>query len=202
VPISPSFASECNARLSFDFSPRCQIAEIGRSLANDAQFTTSDLFHTSIRELSKPNVDQTLGAVFTADVFRLRGGSNEDFKIEGSRLIGYHGPSQFIVISKEIEILGQSCFLESPVKIVEFESGSRLMQIEKKCFSQCRLKSLCIPRTVEVLGKRCFAGSGRTKNVVGAITFESESRLIRIEEGCFQYCSLKSICIPRNVEVL
>jgi hypothetical protein len=59
------------------------------------------------------------------------------------------------------------------------------------------LKSICIPLNVEILPKSCFAQSK-----LESITFESESRLTRIEETCFLNCSLKSICIPRNVEIL
>jgi hypothetical protein len=52
-------------------------------------------------------------------------------------------------------------------------------------------------KEIEVLGKSCFACSN-----LETVTFESESRLTRIEESCFEKCSMKSICIPRNVEIL
>jgi hypothetical protein len=52
---------------------------------------------------------------------------------------------------------------------------------------------ISIPRNLEMLRKSCFK---RLK--LESITFESESRLTRIEESCFSSCSLKSISIPRN----
>jgi hypothetical protein len=61
------------------------------------------------------------------------------------------------------------------------------------------LKSICILRNVEILGKSCFAGDCTKFNSLESITFENDSRLTRIEDYCFQKCSLKSICIPRNV---
>jgi hypothetical protein len=50
---------------------------------------------------------------------------------------------------------------------------------------------------VEILGESCFAWSK-----LESVTFESESRLRRIEKSCFSGFSLTSICIPRNVEIL
>jgi hypothetical protein len=44
---------------------------------------------------------------------------------------------------------------------------------------------------VEILGESCFSGSK-----LEFITFESESRLMRMEKSCFYRCSLKSILIP------
>jgi hypothetical protein len=35
-----------------------------------------------------------------------------------------------------------------------------------------------------------------------SMSFESESRLTRIEDLCFSNCSLKSICIPENLEFI
>jgi hypothetical protein len=72
-----------------------------------------------------------------------------------------------------------------------------LTQIEESCFSWCSLKSIFIPRNVEVLPKLCFSHSK-----LELITFDYKSGLTEIEELCFSWCSLKSICIPRNVEIL
>jgi hypothetical protein len=60
------------------------------------------------------------------------------------------------------------------------------------------LKSVCIPRNVEILGSGCFFECKQLESV----TFEEESRLCRIEENCFSQCPLKSVCIPRNVKIL
>jgi hypothetical protein len=112
-----------------------------------------------------------------------------------------------ICIPRNVEMLGKSCFAGDYTKAnslesIIFESDSRLTRIEDSCFKCCSLKSMCIPRNVEMLGKLCFAGDYEKFNSLESITFENDSRLIRIEDSCFQQCSLKSINIPRNVEIL
>jgi hypothetical protein len=95
-----------------------------------------------------------------------------------------------------------------------------LSQIAETCFQRCSLQSICIPRSIEILGRSCFLGAsggvekelgpestgsllGREKRIVPmSVTFESKSLLMRFEESCFRRCSLESICIPRSVEVL
>jgi hypothetical protein len=49
------------------------------------------------------------------------------------------------------------------------------------------LQSICIPRNVEIFSKLCFA-----RSKLKLITFESESRLTRIEDLCFSNCSLEN----------
>jgi hypothetical protein len=55
-----------------------------------------------------------------------------------------------------------------------------------------------IGRNLEILGSKCFSSC---KSLLW-ITFESNSRLTRIESDAFSYSSLQSILIPRNVEIL
>jgi hypothetical protein len=72
-----------------------------------------------------------------------------------------------------------------------------LVRTEERCFSYCPLRSVLIPRSVDILGKACFAGSQ-----IGTIVFETESRMRRIEEACFAYCPLTEIHIPHSAEVV
>jgi hypothetical protein len=55
-----------------------------------------------------------------------------------------------------------------------------------------------IPNNVEILGWRCFFYC----KSLSSITFESSSRLTRIESEAFYGSSLQSILIPSNVEIL
>jgi hypothetical protein len=55
-----------------------------------------------------------------------------------------------------------------------------------------------IPRNVEILGSSCFPYC----ESLSSISFESNSRLIRIESSVFSSSSLQSIKIQRNVEIL
>jgi hypothetical protein len=55
-----------------------------------------------------------------------------------------------------------------------------------------------IPGAVEILGSSCFWNC----KSFSSISFESNSRLIRIESYAFSYSSLQSILIPCSVEIL
>jgi hypothetical protein len=85
---------------------------------------------------------------------------------------------------------------------VTFEPESQVRRIEELCFSGCSVRSLCIPASVEILGRMCLAGDWTKPNTIQTLTFESESRLIRIEESCFLNSFLKAIWIPRSVKFL
>lgn len=63
-----------------------------------------------------------------------------------------------ICIPSSVEFLGDSCFVHSTIRSLNFEPQSRLMGIGDSCFQSCSSTSICIPASVEVLGKSCFAG--------------------------------------------
>jgi hypothetical protein len=113
-------------------------------------------------------------------------------------LVRYLGASQDVHIWKEVIILGKSCFQGCKhVESITFSKESELKRIEELCFHSCFFKSICIPRTVEILCKSCFQCS-----TIAHARFEPDSRLKRIEETCFFKCKLKSIILPRFVETL
>jgi hypothetical protein len=65
------------------------------------------------------------------------------------------------------------------------------------------LKSICIPRNVEILPKSCFS-----RSKLESITFESESHLTLIKDSCFEDCSLEDVdylvyisAIPKSLDV-
>jgi hypothetical protein len=83
---------------------------------------------------------------------------------------------------------------------VIFESGSRLERIEAYAFSsnscaQSGLRSIVIPSSLVVLGESSFYGCWNLESV----SFESGSRLERIEEGTFEFSGLTSIDIPPSL---
>jgi hypothetical protein len=55
-----------------------------------------------------------------------------------------------------------------------------------------------IPRSVEILCSSCFYSC----ESLTSISFESNSRLTRIESNAFSSSSLQSIVIPRGVKIL
>jgi hypothetical protein len=105
-----------------------------------------------------------------------------------------------ISVPGRVEILCKRCFAATArLETCEFESGSKLIEIEEECFSNCHsLRSIRIPGSVEGLGRLCFHNCSKLK----VIEFEFESRLTRISELCFYQCSLATVCIPRSVEIL
>jgi hypothetical protein len=104
-----------------------------------------------------------------------------------------------VCIARSFDALCKSCFVSSKLVLISFEPGSRVNRIEESCFEFCSVQSICIPNSVEILCKSCFAGSQCKLLKINSITFEWESKLKPIEESCFKFCSLQSICIPSSV---
>jgi hypothetical protein len=120
-----------------------------------------------------------------------------------------------ICIPSSVEVLCEKCFeFCSCLRIVRFESASKLVRIEGRAFSECgSLESMCIPSTVEILSA-CSFYSCRSLHLV---RFESksglpdcqefpsfglrvDSRLREIAARVFALCdSLHSILIPSFV---
>jgi hypothetical protein len=63
-------------------------------------------------------------------------------------------------------------------------------------------RTVLVWKDVRVLGAFCFYETISSIWKLGGLQFEGDSSLVRIEESCFQACSLKEIVIPRSVEVL
>jgi hypothetical protein len=61
-----------------------------------------------------------------------------------------------INISRNVEILGKSCFSDSKVELITFENESQLAVIEDFCFLKCSMKSINIPRNVEYIAGSVF----------------------------------------------
>jgi hypothetical protein len=119
---------------------------------------------------------------------------------EAMSVIRYFGSDHNVILSREIEILGEgSFFFHKHISWLEFESGSRLTRIESMCFSKSSIRSICIPASVEILSAKCF---WRCKSLV-SLNFESGSRLTQIGDWAFFWCRmLDSVCIPASVEFL
>jgi hypothetical protein len=96
-------------------------------------------------------------------------------------------------------IVALSCFSAcSALSMVVFAPSSQLRRIESNAFSHSSLRTITIPRTVEVLCSSCFASCASLLSVF----FESGSRALRFEERAFTGSRNQSITVPRSVEVL
>jgi hypothetical protein len=65
------------------------------------------------------------------------------------------------------------------------------------------MRSICIPASVEVIGNSCFWNEHWGDTELARVTFESCSKLKRIDEfGFHGCCQLTSLCIPASVEYI
>jgi hypothetical protein len=131
----------------------------------------------------------------------------------------YSGTCTEVCVPDNIQILGQSAFISSKVKIVRL--GSALHTIEDKCFSHCAdleetifdpnsrlqrigqsayassgLKRIRIPRSVAVIGHSCFCRC----RLISDFNLETDSKLTKIEEKTFSDSSITQFTIPDSVE--
>jgi hypothetical protein len=90
--------------------------------------------------------------------------------------------------------------VEFCIRVARFEPRSRLTRIQDRAFFTCSsLESICLPRTVELLCDKCFAGCDELR----IVEFESNSQVTCIEGDAFRSnYSLESLCIPSMVRVL
>jgi hypothetical protein len=78
---------------------------------------------------------------------------------DGKRLVRYFGSETRVVIKKEVEVIGESCFEECKTVLeVCFEPESRLRCIDARAFYETNLIEIAIPGSVELIGKFCFSG--------------------------------------------
>jgi hypothetical protein len=103
---------------------------------------------------------------------------------------------QSIEIPRNVEILGSSSFSDcsslssiSSISFESFESNSRLNRIESSAFQSSSIRSIEIPRNVEILGSPCFSFC----QSLSSILFESMARLNRIESEAFSSSSLDQL---------
>jgi hypothetical protein len=91
---------------------------------------------------------------------------------------------------------------------IAIESGNEIFVVEndflidivhhKLIRNFSKLSKIVVCRNIEIVGSRCFSYC----KSFSSITFESNSRLTRIESESFSFSSLESIVIPRNVEFI
>jgi hypothetical protein len=95
-------------------------------------------------------------------------------------------------------IISEYFFQSKQFQFVVFENVSMLKRIEAKAFSKTNLKSIVIPKSVEVLGESCFLEC----RLLSSVRIESESKLTRIEKQTFARTGLIEIVIPASIEVI
>jgi hypothetical protein len=114
--------------------------------------------------------------------------------------------------SKVVTVLASATQLDSSdsllwdVEEIAFEPGSQLRRLESETFANCqRIRSICIPSSVEFIARWCFVLSVAQPPFCPAekITFEAVSKLRELDEAAFAGCScLRSLSIPSSVEII
>jgi hypothetical protein len=79
------------------------------------------------------------------------------------------------------------------------ENNFRITRVDYRLIRDfSRSTHIEIMNTIKIMGSSCFAGCSS----LSLISFESNSRLTRIDSSAFLSSSLQSIKIPRNVEMI
>jgi hypothetical protein len=73
-----------------------------------------------------------------------------------------------------------------------------LVHLGEQSFASARLRRICIPSSVQSIGKNCFCKCRSLREVI----FEFGSKLRRIEKSAFADTHLKMIRIPSNVQFI
>jgi hypothetical protein len=110
-------------------------------------------------------------------------------------------------VPRSVEFIGWGCFSVaagnfSALEHLTFEAGSNLRELDQRALEGfSRLKSLCLPASVELIGFRCFLSPPASYvSSLESLTFEAGSRLRKIGAEAFFSCTqLLSICLPASV---
>jgi hypothetical protein len=116
-----------------------------------------------------------------------------------TEIVRYFGRELELIVRKEVEILGKSCFEENNhVGRVVFEAGSQLRRISRSALSDCSsLRGVSIPASVEVIEEVAFKGCSGLESCLIA----ENANLATIGREAFsECCSLRSFSVPVSVE--
>jgi hypothetical protein len=120
--------------------------------------------------------------------------------LDETSILGHSGFSTEVCIGNAIEELCDCCFLRRHrLSIVSFEPHSRLRRIGARAFVESSLRSIDIPPSVEIIGRRCFQYCSH----LSIVRFELDSQLSVLEDDAFECCgSLETIWIPSHLQTL
>jgi hypothetical protein len=115
---------------------------------------------------------------------------------------------QSILIPRKVQFIDGSAFIGVRLSSISIESGNEYFVVENEFLIDIvdhRLirnfsssSDVEIASNIEILGCSCFSSC----TLLSSISFESNSRLTRIESNAFSDSSLQSIVIPSTVQIL
>lgn len=119
---------------------------------------------------------------------------NEDSQLQ---VIGDFAFSQtsidFFSIPKNVQNIGQFCFLNSKIRNVIFSKDFKINYFGMAIFSGSSLEQIMIPSNLLEICERCFSNCSCLKKV----EFPVDAKLQKICKYAFDCCSIRSIMIPK-----
>jgi hypothetical protein len=99
-----------------------------------------------------------------------------------------------LTVPRTLEVIPQSInkFPHHKIGHVTFDPQALLKRLDPGCFKGFALRSICMPRSVMVLGGSCCEGC----TMLTELRFELLSRMIRIEDRAFLKTVIRSVSIP------
>jgi hypothetical protein len=119
----------------------------------------------------------------------------------GTEIVRYFGRELRVVVPKEVQIIGKSCFEGcNRLKRILFEEGSKLRRIDRAALSHCdSLRSIAIPESVKVVEEAAFKDCAELESC----SISDSATLETIKQQAFSGClSLMSFYIPRTVQTI
>ena len=101
----------------------------------------------------------------------------------------------FVFLPSEIREIPPGCFAQSSLSRIEFSEDSCLEVIGAEAFAECKIRTLCLPKSVQSLGDCAFARSRKLKTFL----FEEGSNLEIISYHCFKGTCIDTLTLPPKV---
>jgi hypothetical protein len=182
------------------FEPGSELGRIGGNCFTGCSLTSIEI-PGNVTEISGSAFVGSSMQMISVDAHNSKLRIARDFLLDfvDFKLARYFGREARVTVTKEVKVLGRSCFKGTKVHVVVFEQGSNLKRIEESCFTGCRLKSIQIPRSVETLMQQSLGGE-RTQ--IDSWSFEGGSRMSHLGQSAFECCQLRYVVVPRAVEVI
>ena len=115
-----------------------------------------------------------------------------------SEYMFYHSGLTSVRIPANIVNIGNGAFLDTPLRAVEFENGSKLTTIAESAFSSTQLQSITIPASVVRINNNAFNSCYK----LSVVNFEDNNKLTSIGESVFNGCPIKTFTITKKLQSL
>jgi predicted metal-binding protein len=192
--------SECNSFSSITFESNSRLTQI----------ESSAFSNSSLQSILIPNSVEILGSKcfsFCKSLSSISFESNSRLTRIESEAFSYSS-LQSIVIPSSLQFIDGSAFIHLNLSSISIESGNEYFVLENDFLINVihhtlicnfsKSSDIEIGSEIEILGSSCFSEC----KSLSSISFESNSRLTRIERFAFSNSSLQSIVIPSKIQFI